>query len=75
MKPQLQDGAGPTAMQLDAYVDVERLAEAMSELDKYIEAARAQLFEIRKKKAGDSCERSSEPQEGMMFANVHRASF
>lgn len=37
-------------MQLDAYVDVERLAEAMSELDKYIEAARAQLFEIRKKK-------------------------
>ena len=54
MKPQLQDGAGPTAMQLDAYVDVERLAEAMSELDKYIEAARAQLFEIRKKKAGDT---------------------
>ena len=49
---QLQEGDGPTAMQLDAYVDVERLAEAMSELDKYIEAARAQLFEIRKKKAG-----------------------
>lgn len=45
-----KDGDGPTAMQLDAYVDVERLAEAMSELDKYIEAARAQLFEIRKKK-------------------------
>ena len=46
----MQDADGPTAMQLDAYVDVERLAEAMSELDKYIEAARAQLFEIRKKK-------------------------
>ena len=55
MKPQSQDGDGPTAMQLDAYVDVERLAEAMSELDKYIEAARAQLFEIRKKKAGECC--------------------
>ena len=48
--PSAQDADGPTAMQLDAYVDVERLAEAMSELDKYIEAARAQLFEIRKKK-------------------------
>ena len=40
-----------TAMQLDTYVGLDQLEDASYELDKFIQSARAQLFEIRKKKA------------------------
>ncbi|CAJ1354383.1 unnamed protein product [Effrenium voratum] len=39
-----------SAMQLDTFVGLEVLEDASYELDKFIQSARAQLFEIRKKK-------------------------
>ena len=40
-----------TALQLDTNVGLDQLEDASYELDKFIHSARAQLFEIRKKKA------------------------
>eukprot|EP00913_Durusdinium_trenchii_P002710 g2508.t1 len=37
-------------MQLDTFVALDQLEDASYELDKFIQSARAQLFEIRKKK-------------------------
>ncbi|CAE7254185.1 Rcbtb1, partial [Symbiodinium natans] len=45
-----KDQDGCTAMQLDTYVGLDQLEDASYELDKFIQSARAQLFEIRKKK-------------------------
>jgi len=45
-----KDQDGCTAMQLDTYVGLDQLEDASYELDKFIQSARSQLFEIRKKK-------------------------
>ncbi|CAK9030938.1 unnamed protein product [Durusdinium trenchii] len=45
-----KDADNCTAMQLDTFVALDQLEDASYELDKFIQSARAQLFEIRKKK-------------------------